>query len=70
MPTESGYSGSQRRHDERDYDDDDDNNTSGDSRKKESTMGKLMEKAGGMLGSSSMQSKGANMRGQSGRDDY
>lgn len=33
-------------------------------------MGKLMEKAGGMLGSSSMQSKGANMRGQSGRDDY
>lgn len=69
LPTESGYSGSQRRHDDQDYDDDDKNN-SGGSKKKESTMGKLMEKAGGMLGSSSMQSKGANMRDQSGRDNY
>lgn len=36
---------------------------------KDSTMGKLMEKAGGMMKNENLQQKGAAKRDQAGRDD-
>lgn len=46
---------------------DDDNNNSGG---KDSTAGKLMEKAGALFGSKGLQEKGAEKRGATGGDDY
>lgn len=38
--------------------------------KKDSTMGKLMEKAGDMMNNENLAQKGAEKRNQAGRDDY
>ena len=47
------------------YDDDE----SGSGKKKDSTMGKMMEKAGGMMKNENLESKGAAKRREAGADD-
>lgn len=46
-----------------------DNEGRGSGGKKDSTMGKLMEKAGDMMKNENLAQKGADKRAQAGRDD-